>query len=174
MSTKPTRPETKNKKNAVKTGLSTFSKILLSLFLILTISVFLFVFHAWQVLNSSSETTELPSQASFEVLTPTGAPETGSNVQTPVFSPNPAITAASDSIQIASEPTLPSTTIGGTNTGPRTTPDNLEEVQPLTPINVPTATNRESNSETPAKPAPVAKQKPAANGNNGKPLDNLF
>ncbi|AHN27964.1 MULTISPECIES: hypothetical protein [Snodgrassella] len=174
MSTKPTAPETKNKKKAVKTGLSTFTKILLTLFLILAIFVVWFVFHAWQVLNSTSETTEFASQASFEVLTPTGAPVTGSNVPTPVFSPNPAI-AASESTEpdTASEPALPATT-GRANTRDRATPENTQEIRPITPTNVPAATNRENNSETPVNTAPTTKPKPAANGNNGKPLDNLF
>lgn len=174
MSTKPTAPETKNKKKAVKTGLSTFTKILLTLFLILAIFVVWFVFHAWQVLNSTSETTEFASQASFEVLTPTGAPVTGSNVPTPVFSPNPAI-AASESTEpdTASEPALPATT-GRANTRDRANPENTQEIRPITPINVPAATNRENNSETPVNTVPTTKPKPAANGNNGKPLDNLF
>ncbi|MCO6526450.1 hypothetical protein [Snodgrassella sp.] len=172
MSTKPTAPETKNKKSAVKTGLSTFSKILLSLFLILVIFVVWFVFHAWQVLNTPQETTNYASQTSFEVLTPTGA--AGAN-NTPVFVPNPAVTAASDSenINTASAPAIAETS-GKDSTKPKAAAPEEQEIQPLVPTNVTTTNNKDSSPLTPATPTPVVKPKPAANGANGKPLDNLF
>ncbi|PIT12245.1 hypothetical protein BGI32_09690 [Snodgrassella alvi] len=176
MSTKPTAPETKNKKNAVKAGLSTFSKILLSLFLILAIVVVWFVFHAWRVLNTTPETTSYASQTSFEILTPTGAPGANNSVQSPVFIPNPAVTATSDSedMSAASEPATNATS-GRNSTKPTATPDG-QEIQPLVPTNVAEATDRDSNPDTPTATTPAAKPKPkpATNDANGKPLDNLF
>lgn len=173
MSTKLTAPETKNKKSAVKTGLSTFSKILLSLFLILVIFVVWFVFHAWQVLNTPQETTNYASQTSFEVLTPTGAAGANNTTQSPIFVPNPAVTATSDSenINTASAPAIAETS-GRDSTKPKAAPED-KEIQPLVPTNVIT-TNKDSSPLTPATPTPVVKPKPAANGDNGKPLDNLF
>ncbi|SCB99130.1 MULTISPECIES: hypothetical protein [Snodgrassella] len=175
MSTKPTAPETKNKKSAVKTGLSTFSKILLSLFLILVIFVVWFVFHAWQVLNTPQETTNYASQTSFEVLTPTGAAGANNTTQSPVFVPNPAVTAASDSenINTASAPAIAETS-SKDSTKPKAAAPEEQEIQPLVPTNVTTTNNKDSSPLTPATPTPVVKPKPAANGSNGKPLDNLF
>ncbi|WP_239326242.1 hypothetical protein [Snodgrassella gandavensis] len=174
MSTKSTAPKTKNKKIAVKAGLSTFSKILLSLFLILAIVVVWFVFHAWRVLNTAPETTSYASQTSFEILTPTGAPGANNSVQSPIFIPNPAVTATLDSedMNAASAPATDATSARN-STKPTATPD-AEEIQQLVPTNVPADTDRDSNPNTPAATAPAAKPKPAANDTNGKPLDNLF
>ncbi len=174
MSTKPTAPESKNKKNAVKAGLSTFTKILLSLFLILAIFVVWFVFHAWQVLNNAPDTAGYASQASFEILTPNGAPGNNNTAQSPVFIPNATVTTASDSDnnESASAPQTPATPIKN-STKPKANADN-EELQPLVPTNTPAATNRDNNPETPAAPAPAPKPKSSNNSANGKPLDNLF
>jgi cytoskeletal protein RodZ len=179
MSTKSTAPETKNKKSAVKTGLSTFSKILLSLLLILAIFVVWFIFHAWQVLNTTPETINYASQTSFEILTPNGAPGSNNSTQSPVFIPNPAITATdnSEDISAASAPAVTAVTSGKENTQPRATAETVEvqEIQPLAPIDEPTGTSKDSNPDTPATPEPATKPKRAANSTtSGKPLDNLF
>ena len=51
MSNKPVAPSSKNKKRSGKTGLSTFTKVILTLLLILALCVAGFIFHALRVIN---------------------------------------------------------------------------------------------------------------------------
>lgn len=178
MSNKPTAQNSKNKKSSVKTGLSTFTKIILSLILILAICVAGFIFHAWQVIKEHVDTdTTVPAASSIEVLTPNGAPASQPPVMsTSTFDSNPTTIAASDEVIIASdtEINLPDITSRGTpsraTTRTKINEDDGDDMKPILPINVPPAPAKDNsiNSST------VRKPKPANNTNNNKPLDNLF
>lgn len=166
MSKKPDEPSQNNKKNSKKKGLSTFTKVMLSILLLLTICVAGFIFHAWQVLNKPIENNTTVQAASIEVLTPAGA-STNPNAPT-TFVPNTVTMAASDqtlsasatdTLNIATTPTKP------VDSKPQNT-DVDNNVQPILPTNVP-ATTTSLDSPRPSKPKPT-------NGTTDKQLDNLF
>lgn len=168
MSNKLDAPSSKNKKRSAKTGLSTYTKVILTLLLILAICVAGFIFYAWRVINKPIEKETVTQAASIEVLTPTGAP-TNPNAPT-TYVPNPVALAASDQAIAASA--SDTVHIATTPVKPTTKPQAIAEdpdMQPILPTNVPTATIKTNNSDSSATPKPKR-----ANTTSNKQLDNLF
>ena len=169
MSNKPVAPSSKNKKRSGKTGLSTFTKVILTLLLILALCVAGFIFHAWRVINKPIEKETTTQAASIEVLTPTGAPINPNAPTTNVPNPPVAVAAsdqiiaasASDTVQIATTPDKPAAK-------PQATLDD-PDMTPILPTNVPAATVKTKNSDN------LATKKPKrTNTTSNKQLDHLF
>lgn len=166
MSNKSAESSSKNKKNSEKKGLSTFTKVLLSILLILAICVAGFIFHAWQILHKPIENNVTIQAASIEVLTPSGA-QVNSNVQT-TFVPNPVTMAASDqALALSSSDTVDITATPAKPVvyTPQIAHDD-DDLKPILPTNLPATTTKTNDGSR------TTKQEPPANTN--KQLDNLF
>lgn len=168
MSNKSVASSNKNKNRSGKNGLSTFTKVILTLLLTLTLCVAGFIFNAWRVINKPIEKETTTQAVSIEVLTPTGEPI---NPNTPTtYVPNPPVLVASDqtiaasandTVQIATTPDKPAAK-------PQVTPEN-SDMTPILPTNVPNAGIKTNNSDGLATPRPKR-----TNTTSNKQLDNLF
>ncbi|WP_066567673.1 hypothetical protein [Snodgrassella sp. CFCC 13594] len=149
------------KRSVVKKGLSSFTKIMLALLLLLAVAMAAFVFNAWQQLNRINLIDgQAASGASIEVLTPSGeAPTQNANGSIFVPQTNPEAASATVTAASAEQPTNTVTTAKPSKPAKAEQQPNTET--PILP------TNTGDNSAQSTAPQPT-QHKPKSN------LDDLF
>lgn len=184
MSNKPTPASaSKSKKSGLKHGFSLYTKIILTLLLLLALAAAAFVYNAWRQLTLSNATDpNLPAlSASVEMLTPAGSKiTTNQAVYTPPV--QTASTAANerDTTVMASDSDDNSSDNNDNSAKPKiktvetpVIPVNTAPANP-TPDNTTAVTDQNNNTLRPVNPTSSPKTHDNRNNNSNKELDNLF
>ncbi|MDF7676784.1 hypothetical protein PT286_08570 [Neisseriaceae bacterium ESL0693] len=172
MSDKPTAAKASNsKKRGLKRGLSLYTKIILTLLLLLALATAAFVYNAWRQLTLSNATNDInvqPLAASVEMLTPTGA-QNSNGVFIPPAQPASVAAAETTSAMAASDTATART---GTNALPK--PATGQAETPVLPIPSSTATAPEAATPQPDTDVPVTPIQKQKTPKADPGLDNLF